>query len=247
MLNERFARIAVILCTLMLSIGVCCVAEDTACEHSWTLYTGYADDFLTQEAVIEPYDSETHTIIRAFPIEECSNCGEVRGQGYGAGYMQVHSYSVAGWQFVNEGMDVEIRFNCHICEYELTETVALQSILEGTETTCILGGECAANLAGSMYPEGIEQTNGFRTDAISFAGVVQVPCTEERSHYYLAERSYCPVCGRPQMQIFSISDALTAEWEKWPLYEADEFLSAEMPEELPYQLVDDLRLQVITP
>lgn len=249
MQKKRYIRTAVVLCVLLVSISMgCSLAERTSCEHSWTVFTEYADVFLTQEVEVQQYDSEMHAIVRSFPIEKCALCGEVRGQEHRASYMQIHSYKVDDWHFVNDGAGVEIQFGCHICGYELVEMAALQEILDGTNNLCLIGGECVDDYAGSMYPAGIEQTNGFRKDAHSFTGVVEVPCSDDRSHYYLAERSYCPVCGRPQMQIISMLDeGQRDEWGKWPCYDLPAFLSQNMPNNLPYQLIDSLRSQSIVP
>ena len=249
-MESNSIRMVAVLCVLLLCMCciTCSVAENVTCAHSWTIITDYSTAFQGKETVVRQYDAQSHIIMYDMPTEVCSLCGETRGQGYGAGFTQIHSYKVKKWHFINEGSDVEIVFCCHICAYEFSETIALQEILDGSNELCILGGECAAEYVGSMYPEGIVQTSGFRTDAISFSGIVVVPCVENQCHYYLAERNYCPVCGRPRMQIFSILDeALMGKWEKWPCYDLPTFLSYDMPDELPYQLIDRLRSQLTDP
>ncbi len=249
MVKSKLIRMVVVLCMLILCMSVSCsVAEDTTCVHDWTLIEDYDPIFQMQEPVVRPYDEQKHIIMYDRPTEVCSLCGATRGQGHGAGYTQIHSYTVEEWQTINGGADVAFEFCCNVCGYERAETIALQEILDGLNDSCLLGGVCAAEYVGSMYPEGIRPTRGSRTDSITLSGVVEVPCTEDRSHYYLAERIYCPICGRPQMQVFSILDeARRDEWAKWTCYDLSTFLSMDMPENLPYQVIDSLRSQSTDP
>lgn len=227
-------------------ILVCCTAaqagETDECEHQWENCLTGDFEYDELEATVEPIDEQMHSIRRVYPKEMCAKCGATQGCGYGAGKRQVHSYDLVKWEYINHNSEVVIFLRCRICEYDYVMIENVQNIIEGREDNCLLGGTCPDNLSGSMYAEGIAATDGSRKDELRFSGVIEMPCENGANQYYIAYRTYCPICGRPERHnTENVYGEMPESWKEWVLYTEEEFLKADMPDNLPYQLVDQLR------
>lgn len=232
----RLMFCALVLCLLLGTAA----AYSEECPHSWHPCDLSQIDYAEISPEMIAVDDSSHMYLRKFPKEECTLCDATRGFSTAAGYLQPHSFSVEEWYRDNEN-NVFIFLKCHICEFQHEVHASVDTILAGTSETCLLGGACVNREGGSMYPQGIESTDGTRTDAIVFTGIVETPCADGRSHLYLANRVYCPVCGQPELQLISDEETTHAYKDRYEHYSTEAFLSTGMPQNLPYQVIDTIK------
>ena len=223
-------------------------SEGDVCDHQWVSCTTADFKFSELEPVIRVVNEDQHGTYRYYPTEMCELCGDTQGRGYGAGSWSVHSFSLVKWEYINHEQEVVIFLHCDICDYDRVIVSDVETILSGASDSCLLGGQCPKNLYGVMYPEGISAVDSSRSvsEEITFSGVIEVPCTGESSHYFIAYRSYCPICGRPERNNVKTSvGELPEAWFNYPMYTEEEFLTVDMPDNLPYQLIDLLRAKAV--
>lgn len=127
----------------------------------------------------------------------------------------------------------------------MVRVVDVQSILGGQENDCLTGGACKDYYRGMMFSTGIEAADGGRTDSIVFSCIVAIPRENGLMDYNYGLREYCVRCGRPVLRIWDTSyGAPKQEWEKANVLTEEEFASYNMPDDLPFQLIDNLRVLV---
>ncbi len=235
----------VILATLIVSFAESQNGECDAgkCVHQWETM-----DFSHYNTVVEQEvgDDERHWLGHYGSHETCSICGELNDYYRVSASGQSHAFDVISCKAF-EGDEVEILFCCRMCEYERSERTTIQTIVDGTAETCLLGGACPRNIVGFMNDKGIilpdsmvgVPTNYDIGERVWFNAVIY---DADNRTFLFSSRDYCPVCGRPR--IFAPSYATPVFNENWnglPIMTEEYFLTVDMPENLPYQLIDQLR------
>lgn len=221
-----------------------CYAEDVpVCRHKWG-----TSDFSDWEWFVEQEEDnqKSHWLAHYGAQEICSICGEFNGYNRVSAAGQTHVFDVIRCTPL-EGDSIEILFRCRMCEYERCEKTTVQTIVDGTSGSCLLGGECSQNVVGYMNDDGLILPNSMVGELANFdigerewfISIIYDPANQT---FLLASRDYCPVCGRPRF--FSHSDAtqiFNERWNGFPIMTEEYFLTVDMPNNLPYQLIDQLR------
>lgn len=228
---------------LLVSFAYCDAGKSEAadCTHVWEPYAQEIHGQIADEIVLSEVDPLFHVYMVRSPGSVCAVCGECE-YSPGTGVHAYHSYEVKQWRCAETGDEVTISWSCRVCSYERTEHTTLQAIVQGTEANCLLGGKCDGARTGYMTDRQII-TSGDRSNIVGekewFIALVYDP----QAHTFLyASRDYCPLCGKPK--IFAPAFATTVFNENWsglPIMTEEYFLTVDMPDNLPYQLIDQLR------
>lgn len=216
---------------------------DGECVHQWEFA-----DFSNYQTLLEqePGNDKNHWLGHYGSREICGICGEFNGYYRVSASGQSHAFVVTNCT-ESEADVIEILFRCRMCEYERSENTLIQTILDGNADTCLLGGACSRNIVGYMNDKGMilpdsmvgVPANYDIGERERFISVIYDPIDQT---FLFASRDYCPVCGRARVFAPSYPTPVFNEsWYGLPIMTEEYFLTVDMPDNLPYQLIDQLR------
>lgn len=228
---------------LVLALSLVALAFAESCEHEWIDYELQAYNYAGVEYGYEQHSADAHLMNMVIPSQICKNCGETSEEVMRAGTAEPHVYKVTAWKYTEDEQSVEITYTCSDCAYQRIDCIALETICQGTASSCLWGGQCDRSQLGFMYEGGvIRRFQSDRQDYIRFSGVIEGTYQDGTKGYVLATREYCLVCGRPQMSVSqTVAGEMPEEWNVMPVYTQEEFLTKDMPSNLPYQVIDQLK------
>ncbi len=245
---DTMKRIRLLLCLLvgMILSSQLCFAE-SSCEHIWIPYDQQAHGVLAEEVELFEVNTLSHSYMQRLPKEVCALCGERTYSG-GSAPETPHAYTVTDWERTHEGKAVCITLTCGVCRYVYTYEVALQTLLEENGDNCLHGGTCDTRKSGYLYENGmiLFDTKGYFWPVGFEPGekvleAMLIYDTAEHTFLYTS-RKYCPVCGKPRVSAVSKPQSeFDSDWNGMPIMTMDFFLTDGVPENLPYQLIDQLR------
>ena len=221
-----------------LSMAICASAENSSpeCEHKWVLFTS----FLDMELTIEQNDDSSHNYVRSYPKEVCSLCGAYGDVWLASKESQPHAFELSGWSGTEENITMHLK--CHLCGYEKDWAMGLEAILTSGAAPCLHGGQCTRGDRGYMDTQG--KIVPWTWSAEEQVRLVAVLHNADEQTYQPATRHYCSVCGRPGYDDNLRNPPQTEFNESWnslPIMSEADFLTVDMPDDLPYQLIDQLR------
>lgn len=227
------------------------VASGENCEHEWTAFNPYKHGYLAEEVKIIATDEESHQCIMTVPESMCARCDAREYKGSVIDIANRHAYFVSDWCYQDEGAAIEITWTCSLCEYERIETIPLQTIINGSGETCLHGGVCDAKNVGYMHEDGYIYDSGAavlpdltKPDDTKrlFYDALLAQNGETGIELSLVCREYCSLCGRPSVTLLSRSlQSFSDQWNGLSVYTEEAYLQRDMPQNLPYQLIDQLR------
>ena len=222
-------------------------AQSEECTHAWQDYSLTEHTYDETEPFLEPFDDDLHAVTRHFPQQECVLCGATQGFSSGSGWLESHSYEVKSWTYAEGEQAVTITWQCCQCAHEYTQTALIADIASGMYSNCLLGGACNENIIGYMDADG-HILPGRSEDETIIPLWTRVVHNADMGVYLLAYRVYCPKCGRPLLRAFSSSkDTEPLPWPDVDMVTEQEFLTIDMPANLPYQLIEQLLSQQPAP
>ena len=237
---------AVVLLALLGGIGKHAAAEAvSAHEHQWNVCSNVEQEEFPYLIELVEVTNVSHAYMRYFPVKRCLTCDEIQ-YGGSASYA-MHSYVVQEYHFQQEKEMIVVTWKCKVCKYQHTEQCEVQLIKEGKMPICLLGGSCEANARGYLYDNGIILPEMMGNVPVEYSGSEKLLLhaliyNEQNQSFLQGYRQYCPLCGRPRIE--SLSQPTTKFKEKWnglPIMTEQYFLTVDMPQNLPYQLIDTLR------
>ncbi len=221
--------------------------EAAACVHRWVPYNEALHGILPEEITVRQVDETYHACSRWYPSEVCELCGERTG-GHGGGPWTPHSYTVTDWSWNEAGDAARITLSCGVCQYVYTYELPLAALLTGTDDSCLHGGACDLRQSAQLYENGMILPYGkmdiYRPDLQlgEPQWYISLVYVEERGQYMFTDRVHCPTCGRPRADWYQQLPAdYDLEGSGIPMMDEDQFLTVGVPEDLPYQLIDQLR------
>lgn len=228
--------------TVLLSFAVA-IAQEISCEHQWIVED---KEGVQQKVELENVNDKYHLLITYSLKSVCSECGEQSFQNRNYTYMP-HSYLVEGWSFENDKCSVNVTWQCCICGHVLSEVISMNDVLAGSLEWCLYGGECENKLSGYLHKDGYILPEG----GAYLPGGVEVNEKEymiaiiydpNNMNFHFSHRTYCATCGRPyRLSTSSPTPMFNENWNGLPIMTEEYFLTVDMPENLPYQLIDQLR------
>ncbi len=246
-----------ILFILVLALGVAVLGRaetdaDASCVHLWVPYSESINSVLPEEIELSEVTELTHMYMQWMPKEVCSLCGKRMYRG-SSGSEVPHSYTVTQWERIQEGRAVRITLNCGVCQYSYTYEVTVQTLLDGTGKNCLQGGLCDTHKEGYLFENGmiLFDTKGYQLPVDFEPGEAIRPMVlvydPDEQTFLLTERSYCPTCGRPRTSRFSPQTEFNSNWNGLQIMTMEYFLTNGVPENLPYQLLDQIRQEAGDP
>lgn len=236
---------------LLLLLPVICASGEETCAHEWVAFNACTHGYLAEEVQFEPADKDGHQCILNVPESICLSCGSREYSGSAVSVKNRHAYLVKDWHEQNNGAEITITWVCSICAYERTETLTQEMILNGSGETCLHGGKCDVRHVGYMHEDGYLYDSGATVlpdltkpdDAKRlFCEAVLARNGEMGIELSLVSRTYCSQCGRPSVKPMSWAlQSFEEQWSGMGIYTEDAYLRVDMPQNLPYQLIDTLR------
>lgn len=238
----------ILLIILLLPISL--ASGEEPCEHEWSCFEPVYG-YLAEEVQWTVMDDDCHECVLTVPESICTRCGTRQYSGSIHAIANRHAYFVSDWYDQHDGTKVTITWVCSLCKFERKETVLLETIIDGSGETCLLGGKCDVRRVGYMHEDGYLYDSGatvlpdftLPNDAKRlFYEAVLAHNGEMGIELSLVSRTYCSQCGRPSVK--PLSGALQSFEEQWSgmgVYTEDAYLQVDMPQNLPYQLIDQLR------
>ncbi len=222
----------------------CTLAEEQAlCGHQWTDDTAVLASVSVKKE-IQAADDMRHIISRLYPVMICTECGEVVYGGTGA--YALHSYTVKAWESYPNGT-VSIDYQCMVCMHTCTMLVERKMLFDSTSDYCLTGGACDIGESGYLNKEGqiLSELHISGADAEGwgekawFSALIYEPAEKT---FLWGERVYCPLCGRPRVSTPELPTTyFDNRYNGLPIMTKEYFLTVDMPDNLPYQLIDQLR------
>lgn len=220
-----------------LSMAVCALAEDAApeCGHQWVLFTS----FLEMDQTIEQGNDSTHNWVRSYPKDVCALCGAYGDVWLASKTSQPHAFELAGWS--GEAESITMHLQCHLCGYEKDWTMGLEAILTSEAAPCLHGGQCTRGDRGYMDTQG--KIVPWTWSAEEQVRLVAVIYDADEQTFQPVTRHYCSVCGRPGYDdtLQNPQTEFSESWHGLPIMTEEDFLTVDMTDNLPYQLIDQLR------
>lgn len=244
-MKKSWLMLLVLLLPLILASG------EENCEHEWTAFNPYEHGYLAEEVQMAAMDDETHQCVLTVPERICMHCGAREYRGSVNSIANRHAYFVSDWCYQNEGAAIEITWACSLCKYERTATIELETVINGSGETCLHGGECDVRHVGYMHEDGYIYDSG-----VTVLPDLTKPDDAKRLFYEallarngemgielsLVCREYCSLCGRPSaIPIAGTLQSFSDQWNGLSVYTEDAYIQQDMPQNLPYQLIDQLR------
>lgn len=249
MMGKRIVTVLLIL--LLLIVGQCSAETEDACSHQWVPYDVDTHGILPDEIVLTDVDDLYHVYTWYRPSNVCVLCGE-REIESGSGPATPHSYTVTGWEKDAEGYAVRITMTCGVCAYTYVQEIPLQTIRDGSGSSCLQGSACDTRRVGYLYENGLimsyVDSHNYPVDFEigEEKQYVALLYGQEKNEYFLTSRVYCPVCGRPRNDgLRTMENGFSSNLNGVPVMEETYFLTDGVPENLPYQLFDRLRQEEI--
>lgn len=237
-------------CIMLLVLTVCLALSGTAetsstdtCTHAWEAYDELHHGTSLYKAELVKADPDRHWYVGFYPAKVCTICGQgeyARGGSTGA----YHAFKVVNYHFDDEEANVTIAWECDLCGYERAEMVTVQSILEGTNETCLLGAECHWQRTSRYMHEGVvlDGTMPAEWKDVPKEWFRAVIYDMETGRFLCTTRKYCIVCGRPSVNDKSPEyEAFHEKWSGLPIMTLEYFLNEGIPQNMPYRLIDELR------
>lgn len=236
-----------LLCVLILCISMLAIqfVQAEGCQHQWNDVYSARDEYATQ-IVLHTVDDSCHWYMERYASAICVICNELLYEGDAWIPAAQHSFVVRDMN-LDVNNDVRVTFVCAVCDYVREEVTALHQLLSGTNQECLLGGQCdptkVAYLTekGIILPEalGVVPHSFDAGDKMLYAVLVY---NKDTQSFQLASRVHCAVCGRPRINGYqSPSTVFSERWNGLQIMTEDYFLELNMPDNLPYQLIDQLR------
>lgn len=220
---------------------------DSDCLHKWTDFDYGKHGYDPEKVTLEFVDDEYHCYKQSVPTSVCEYCGERMYEGRATATSAVHSFQVKDWNLDADTDELSLCVECAVCKYVREEWCNVQHILEGKVQSCILGGKCDDQNSGYLNQQGSIIASGTWIVPPDFdmgeaSGFVAVVYDEEEKIYQFSAREYCPLCGRPRAVLRGWrTPDFREEWDGLPVMSEEDFLTVGMPQDLPYQLIDQLR------
>lgn len=239
----RARILGLLLCCILIGWASALSEDGADCSHQWK---DVEDAALVASSRIEmkAENDVYHVIYRLKPDAVCTICGQIAYCGSGS-YV-VHSYVVKEWAREEKGM-IRIVYECCVCYHVHEVRVELQVVYDGTAESCLYGGKCDLRNVGFMNDRGqvlsnlnISIPNVFETGDMVWLSALIYDNAE--GTFLFAGREYCPVCGRARISTRETpTTGFRDRYNGLPIMTEDYFLTVDMPDNLPYQLIDQLR------
>lgn len=204
------------------------------CDHEWVRYYGSE----TIAANIEQCNETFHWKVRHVAEEVCKHCGEYGEILRATKSSQPHAYELADWSGTEE--NISMRLQCHLCGFQKLIEIEYTAILNAEATPCLNGEPCVIGNRGYLNTQGkiVPWTDSVE-EQVHLTALIYYA---EEKLFRPAGRYYCYVCGRPDYdESVRPESAFKENWNGFPIMTEEYFLTVDMPENLPYQLIDQLR------
>ena len=244
----RLGLIGFVLC--LATVLVCVSAEgpvEDNCAHQWEPFNLTEHGYDPEMVHLVNVDAQRHKYMMPRPSSVCKLCGERLYQGEGTLSNDLHSYIVDEWHELIPGQSVFVTYKCAVCEYMHQVELSYQSICDGSAPSCLFGGACDQKAVGYMTTDGLVLPQGEWILPAELADVekrwdIAIVYDMQDKTFCFTDREYCAVCGRPRIpETRQTTQVFYTNWNGLPIMTEEYFLEVDMPDNLPYQLIDNLR------
>lgn len=207
---------------------------DSICDHKWE----NVFHIESIEECIEQGDEEVHWLARYYPTMTCIYCGDYGTHIGGSKSGQPHAYELLEWYGGEESAIMLLQ--CHICGFQKQMEFEYDMILNAPKPPCLTGEPCTRRNRGEMNAQGkIVPWVKSDEERVSMSALFYY---EEAQTYRPVGRHYCYLCGRPGYEeTVRPAPVIKESWIGLTIMTEEEFFSVDMPNNLPYQLIDQLR------
>ncbi len=213
----------------------------TECKHEWRkeIVRKRTNSVTYQVLRQQTVDVGDYHAIYSYIMNECLLCGvcqvlpEIREEQ--------HLYCVEEYDVDAANSDlVRITYRCELCAHVRIEPVLMSDLVSEAASAeaidCRHGAECPAI---GQYME-IEKGIQVRYDEWTWYLARVLVNENGQDIWKVARRLECWTCRRPYMQVRTEIDENWADFDSLPTMTYEEFMSEER-DDLPYQLIDQLR------